>query len=89
MILRYHVTARYSAQNGLRTHERGIGSLFHLSETELMRKRAIEIARDHQYITVSVCAPKGKDAVAEVYFRDIWGKNVLHKSYSKRLDEDL
>jgi len=89
MIFKYHVTAKYSNQHGLRTHERGIGSLFHLSETELMRKRAIEIARDHPYITVSVCAPKGKDGIAEVYFRNLWGTNVLHKSYSKRLGESL
>jgi len=85
MILRYHVTAKYVPVEGTRTHKRGLGSLFHLSETESMRNRAMEIARENPYIIISVCAPRKKDGRAMVYFRDLFEKNILHKSYSREL----
>lgn len=89
MIIRYHVTAKYIPGKGMRTHERGIGSLLHLNETESMRDKAMKIAKKIPYTTISICAPRGEDKIANVYVRSPFGQNKLHLSYSKRLDDSL
>lgn len=87
MILRYHVTAKYTKSFGVRTHERGLGSLLHMSETEILREIAVEIARQRKYSTVAVCPSRIKGGEPIVFIKNLLGQYILFENYHSGADK--